>query len=124
MHSLQDHAGIDNACVFCCKSQIWGIPSESNAALLTYIMAVEFCMISLGLACDMKACSPCLSGKVQCDYCNCLESCCREDLEKQAELAPERYKDHSTAYLAGKPPAAASTLLPGGPAGSHDEDSD
>ncbi|KAL0048365.1 hypothetical protein WJX82_001722 [Trebouxia sp. C0006] len=48
----------------------------------------------------------------------------REDLEKQAELAPERYKDHSTAYVAGKPPAAASTLLPGGPAGSHAEDSD
>ncbi|KAL0020050.1 hypothetical protein WJX77_009390 [Trebouxia sp. C0004] len=48
----------------------------------------------------------------------------REDLEKQAGLAPERYKDHSTAYLAGKPPGAASTLLPSGSAASHDEDSD
>ncbi|KAL0042866.1 hypothetical protein WJX79_001929 [Trebouxia sp. C0005] len=48
----------------------------------------------------------------------------REDLEKQADLAPERYKDHSTAYLAGTPPSAASTLLPGRSAGSHDEDSD
>ena len=45
-------------------------------------------------------------------------------MEKQADLAPERYKDHSTAYLAGTPPSAASTLLPGGSAGSHDEDSD
>lgn len=81
-------------------------------------------MISLGLACDTKAASPFLMGKVQCESPDRLESCCREDLEKQADLAPERYKDRSTAYLAGKPPAAASTLLPGGPAGSHDEDSD
>lgn len=79
-------------------------------------------MISLGLACDVKACSYFVEG--QGSICNCLEFCCREDLEKQAELAPERYKDRSTAYLAGKPRVAASTLLPGGPAGSHDEDSD
>ena len=103
---------------------MWAIICGSNAALLVCIVVVEVCMISLGLACDMKACSPFLRGKVQCESCNCLESCCREDLEKQADLAPERYKDHSTAYLAGTPPGAASTLLPGGSAGSHDEDSD
>ena len=35
-------------------------------------------------------------------------------MTEQAERAPDKYKDHSTAYLAGKPPAASSMLLPGG----------
>ncbi len=50
--------------------------------------------------------------------------CCREDLEKQADFAPEKYQDHSTAYLAGKPPSATSMLLPSDAASANDEDSD
>lgn len=43
----------------------------------------------------------------------CMVDCCREDLQKQKELAPRRYQDHSTAYFAGRPPSAKNTLLPG-----------
>lgn len=42
----------------------------------------------------------------------CMVDCCREDLQKQKEPAPQRYQDHSTAYLAGRPPSANNTLLP------------
>lgn len=42
---------------------MWAIICGSNAALLVCIMVVEVCMISLGLASDMKACSPSLRGQ-------------------------------------------------------------
>lgn len=54
----------------------------------------------------------------------CCGFCCRQDLEAQTGLVPEKYKDHSTAYLAGRPPGATSMLLPGIPAAADDDDSD
>lgn len=51
--------------------------------------------------------------------------CCRADLQKQAELTPQRYKDRSTAYLAGRPPSTKNSLLPGDSLSKADqEDSD
>ena len=50
---------------------------------------------------------------------------CRADLQKQSEVAPQRYKDHSTAYLAGRPPSTKNSLLPGEAVSTADqEDSD
>lgn len=51
----------------------------------------------------------------------CVALICRNDLQKQADLAPERYRDHSTAYLAGKPPTASHTLLGGGSVPTADQ---
>ena len=45
-------------------------------------------------------------------------------MTEQAERTPDKYKDHSTAYLAGTPPAATSMLLPGGNTSIDNRDSD